>query len=130
MTEDGADKPRIPQRKMRDDDDDDDDDDDHPRKRRPSSGGVDSIIPYNNVLALAAYYCGVFGLISCFLFGVGGLFGIVPLILGVLGLMKANKDPEARGSVHAWVGIGLGALEMLVGLGTIGFILYGIFTAR
>jgi hypothetical protein len=131
MAEDWDDPPKTPQRKRRDDDDDYDDDD-RPRRRNSSGGGggVDYVVPYKNMMALLAYYFGVFGLISCFLFGVGGLFGIVPIILGVLGLMKASKNPEAHGSVHAWVGIGLGALEMLVGLGATGFILYGIFTAR
>ena len=131
MTEDWAEMPGTPQRKMRDDDDDDDDD--RPRKRRKSSGsggGVDSVIPYKNVLALLAYYFGVFGLISCFLFGVGGLFGIVPIILGVLGIMKANNDPEARGSVHAWVGIGLGALEFLTGCAATVFYIYVAFIAK
>ena len=117
----------------RDDDDyDDDDDDDRPRKKKrksSSTGGLDTVIPFRNGLALGAYYCGVFGLISCFLLGVGGLFGIVPIVLGVLGLMKASQDAEARGRVHAWVGIGLGALEVLTGCGAAGFFLYGIFSA-
>ena len=113
------------------DDDDDDEDDDRPRKKKrksSSTGGLDAVIPFRNGLALGAYYCGVFGLISCFLLGVGGLFGVVPIILGVLGLMKASQDAEARGRVHAWVGIGLGALEVLTGCGAGGFFLYSIFS--
>lgn len=81
-------------------------------------------IPFRNGMALAAYYCGVFGLIGCFLFGVGGLFGIVPVILGILGLQKANADPEARGRGHAWVGILLGMLELLTGCGAVGYIIF------
>jgi hypothetical protein len=118
------DRPR--RRKRYDDyDDDEDDDDDRPRRKRSSgAGGLDAIIPFRNGLALGAYYCGVFGLISCFIFGVGGLFGIIPIVLGILGLMKASKDPEAHGRVHAWVGIGLGAIELLTGCGTVGFFGY------
>jgi len=91
----------------------DDDDDDRPIKRRPSGGGggVDNIIPFKNGMALGAYYCGIFGLISCFI-GLG-IFGIVPIILGFMGLKRAGEDPEARGRVHAWVGIILGAIEVL-----------------
>jgi len=112
-------------------DDNDNDDDDRPRKkkRKSSAGGLDTVIPFRNGLALGAYYCGVFGLISCFLVGVGGLFGIVPIVLGVLGLMKASQDAEARGRVHAWVGIGLGALEVLTACGAGSFILYAMFSA-
>ena len=97
----------------RDDYDDDDDDDDRPRRRRQADdGGIDNVIPFRNVLALVSYYMGVFGLLTCFIFGVGGLFGIVPVSLGVLGLMKASKDSQARGRVHGpllrrpWVGDG------------------------
>lgn len=101
--------------------DDDDDDDDRPH-RKTSGGGVDAVIPFRNGMALAAYYCGVFGLISCFL-GLG-FFGIVPIILGVLGLQKAKRDPEARGLVHAWTGIILGTFELLTGCGIVGLIIY------
>ena len=113
--------------------DDDEDEDDRPRRRRrrdadDDSGGVTNVIPYKNGMALAAYYCGVFGLISCFL-GLG-IFGVIPMILGVLGLMKAAKDDQARGRVHAWIGIGLGALELLTGCGTIGFIIFSAMQDR
>ncbi len=113
-------------------DDDDDDDEDEPRRksvRRSSDGGVSTVIPFRNGMALAAYYCGVFGIISCFLFGVGGFFGIVPVILGIVGFMRARSDPEARGTAHALTGIVLGLLEVLVGCGTIGFIIFSVATA-
>jgi hypothetical protein len=118
----------------RDDDDDDLDDDeeedDRPRrkKRSSSAGGVDAVIPFRNGMALMAYYFGVFGLIGCVLGGVGGVVGIAPIILGILGLMKASKDPEARGRVHAWVGIGLGAFEVLTACGAGGFVVYLIMS--
>ena len=83
---------------------------------------MDAVIPFRNGMALAAYYCGVFGLIACFI-GLG-FFGIVPIILGILGLLKAKADPEARGSAHAWTGIVLGAIEVLTGCGIVGFIIF------
>lgn len=106
---------------------DDDDDDDRPRRiRRDHDVGIDAVIPFRNGMALASYYCGVFGLIGCFLLGVGGIFGIVPIVFGVLGLVRASRDPEARGRVHAWVGIALGALEVLTACGVVGLFIYGI----
>lgn len=64
------------------------------------------MIPYKNSRALAAYYFGIFSLIPC----VGIPLGVTALILGILGLKYANKHPEAKGEVHAWVGVVLGAL--------------------
>src|SRR5437660_12484108 len=87
------------------------DDDDRPRPRRGSGGGgIDALIPYRNGMALAAYYCGVFGLIPC-VCGLG-IVGVVPVTLGILGLKRANEDPPARGTAHAWTGIILGAIEI------------------
>jgi hypothetical protein len=85
--------------------------------RGDATGGL---IPYKNAKALASYYCGVFGLISCFL--CLGLFGIVPIILGFLGLRYARQNPEARGQVHAIVGIVLGLIEVLTFLTEWGFV--------
>jgi hypothetical protein len=120
-----------PRKRKRRDDDDDDDDRPHRSVRRKSAddGGVSSVIPYRNGPALIGYYCGVFGLISCFL-GPLAIFGAVPLILGILGLKKASEDPEARGRAHAWIGIVLGALELLVGCGVSGFFGYAIVKGK
>jgi hypothetical protein len=127
-------EPEKPRKKKRraDEYDDDDEDDDEPRKRRRSikknsdDGGLGSVIPYRNGMALAAYYSGIFGLISCFLPPLC-LLGVVPLILGILGLKKAKADPEARGTAHAWVGVALGALEILWCCGFVGtFVLIGM----
>lgn len=105
--------------RRRDDDDYDDDYDDLPRRRRRSESGIEGVIPFRNGMALGAYYCGVFGLISCFL-GLG-IFGVVPIILGVLALVKANKEPRVGGQAHAWVGIVLGVIEMLSSCAIVGF---------
>ena len=67
---------------------------------------VSVIIPYKNPKALIAYYLGIFSLIPC----LGLALGIAAVVLGVLGLKAAQAQPNARGKVHAWVGIILGGL--------------------
>jgi hypothetical protein len=80
------------------------------------------VIPYRNVPALISYYWGVFGLIGCFL-GLGFL-GIVPIILGIVGIRRASQESEAHGTAHAWVGIALGTVQVLLGcLLPVGFII-------
>ena len=81
-------------------------------------------------MALASYYCGVFGLVTCFLLPVAIFGAAVPLVLGILGLMKAQKDENAHGRLHAWVGIGLGTLELLVGCGSLAFFGFSIIAKR
>jgi hypothetical protein len=115
------------------DDEDEDDDDDRPRRRSvrrssPDDGGVGVVIPYRNGMALLSYYLGIFGLIPCVI-GMG-ILGIVPLVLGILGLKKARLDPDAHGSAHAWIGIVLGAVEILTGCGVIGFFVFAALSAR
>jgi len=103
----------------RDDDDDrprrarprrEDDDDERPRRkrRRPddedeeeTSDATGGVIPYKNGMALGAYYCAVFSFIP----GVGCLLGPVAIVLGVMGILYANKHPKARGMGHAVFGI-------------------------
>jgi hypothetical protein len=68
--------------------------------------GLNTLIPYRNGMALAAYYCGVFALIPL----LGAVLGWVAFGLGVAGLRAAKKNPVMGGKVHAWVGIVLGAL--------------------
>ena len=65
-----------------------------------------SVIPYKNPTALAAYYCAVFAVIPC----IGLFLGYIALVLGILGLRYAKANPEARGRVHAWIGVILGGL--------------------
>lgn len=66
----------------------------------------DKFIPYKNPRALWAYYLGLFSLIP----GFGVFLGIAALILGIGGLRHVKLHPEARGKVHAWVGVIMGAL--------------------
>jgi hypothetical protein len=106
--QDRADARPLRRRRRRDEDYDDD--------TGPGRGGSDDLaevasvlIPYRNARALAAYYCGVFGLIPC----VGSLLGPVALVLGILGLRYRNRNPAAHGAGHAITGIVLGSLEVI-----------------
>jgi hypothetical protein len=126
----GRDEPRHedeieerPRRRRRQDNDEEDEDD-RPRRRRRRNGdgyggdeGVSTLIPYKNGKALAAYYCGVFSLILC----IAPVLGVLALVFGIQGARYAQAHPEARGAVHAWVGIILGGLTALVSWGSIIF---------
>lgn len=48
----------------------------------------------------------MFSLIPC----IGLILGIAALVLGVMGLKFAKQNPQAHGTVHAWVGIVLGTI--------------------
>jgi hypothetical protein len=75
-----------------------------PTPRAEEGDATGGIIPYKNVPALIAYYCGVFSIIPCFPIGLAGL------VLGILGLKHAKQHPASRGHVHAWIGIVAGGL--------------------
>ncbi|MFW6108781.1 MAG: DUF4190 domain-containing protein [bacterium] len=85
----------------------------HPEEMAPSPSGVDSavetLIPYRNAHALAAYYLGVFALIPC----AGLILGVLAVIFGVLGLRAARAHPETKGRGHAIAGLVLGVLVLL-----------------
>lgn len=77
----------------------------------PSTGddAITTLIPYRNGFALASYYVGVFSLIP----GLGLILGVVAIVLGVIGLRHASRNAQAKGRVHAWVGIVLGSLVIV-----------------
>lgn len=93
--------------------DDDYEDDYHPRRRRRDDddrgGDVGGLIPVNNGMALAAYYCGVFSFIPC----LGAILGPLAVIFGFVGLSKANKHPKAKGKGHSIAGIICGGITTL-----------------
>lgn len=90
------------------------------RVPRPRHGdGVATIIPYRNGMALAAYYCGVFGLIPI----LGFVLGPLALIFGIIGFIKARKSPEAHGTGHAIAGIILGIIDPILWIG-IGYLIW------
>ena len=70
----------------------------------PATDTLSCVIPYRNVPALVAYYLAVFSVLPC----VGALLGLVALVLGIKGLRIARQNPEAKGRVHAWIGILVG----------------------
>jgi hypothetical protein len=78
-----------------------------------SLGGL---IPYKNSNALWAYYLGIFSLFACVPiigFIIGLPLGIAALIFGLKGRRYAREFPEAKGGVHAWIGIILGILSLV-----------------
>jgi hypothetical protein len=127
--EDEDEEERRPAKRRRPRDDDDyDDDDDRPRKGR----GIESIIPYHNGMALASYYCSFGGLIAIFgalawfaftapnpnrtlymilMAGGGGLFALLSVVFGIIGLIKSRRNRKARGTAHAIIGLLLGGCE-------------------
>lgn len=66
-----------------------------------SDNTLGGLIPYRNARALWAYYLGVFSLIPF----LGIPLGVVAMVLGIKGLKYAELHPEAKGKVHAWIGI-------------------------
>jgi hypothetical protein len=82
--------------------------------------GTGGLIPYKNPTALIGYYLGIFGLIPA----IGLLLAISAVILGIIGLRKRRQNPVVKGSVHAWVGISLGAISILYHLGFIALIVF------
>lgn len=91
-----------------------------PEEQGDATGGV---IPYKNPHALAAYYTAIGALL------IPGL-GIVALILGIKGLRARKAKPIIKGSVHAWIGIVVGALTTLawgtcIGGAIVGFVMSG-----
>jgi hypothetical protein len=79
-----------------------------PQGEGDATGGV---IPYKNPYALFAYYFGLLGLICCI---TPIPVGLVPLVLGIIGLRKGAQNPAIKGSVHAWIGIICGAMSAFV----------------
>ncbi len=71
---------------------------------------ITRLVPYRNKAALAAYYLGLFSIIPC----VGLPLGIAAVVLGIMGLKRAKQNPEAKGKIHAWVGIILGGIFGLI----------------
>ncbi|GAA5506957.1 hypothetical protein [Novipirellula caenicola] len=68
-----------------------------------ATGGV---IPYKNPKALIAYYLGILSGLPL----IGFPIGIAAFVLGVQGLRARKRNPAIKGSVHAGIGIGCGAI--------------------
>jgi uncharacterized protein YqgC (DUF456 family) len=86
-----------------------DEEDERPRRRK-GGGAVSHVVPYTNPMALAGYYCGFGSLLPA----LGCLLGPIAVVLGIMGLVKVKKNPEAHGTAHAITGILLGLLGGIV----------------
>lgn len=95
-----------------------------PASEGDATGGV---IPYKNPAALAAYYLGLFSMLPC----IGLALAIPALVLGIIGLRNRAKNPAIKGSVHAWIGIVMGAIFTIIwGLMLVGGIIAAIAESR
>ncbi len=94
--------------------------------RAKSDDTVATIIPYRNPQALIAYYLGIFSLFPM----LGFLLGAAAFILGIRGLMFVKRHPEAKGKVHAWIGIICGGLFGVIWLLVIGLMIIGFVSGR
>ncbi len=88
-------------------------------------GGISTLIPYRNPKALAAYYLGFFSLIPV----VGLIAAPFALVLGIMGVRKARANPEAKGTIHACLGIVFGLASLLCGSAVLGFIFFSKYNA-
>jgi len=79
-----------------------------PPSRPLKEDGTGGLIPVNNPKALIAYYTGIFLSPCCI---VGLPLGLVPLLFGIQGLRDRSRNPEIKGSVHAWIGVVLGGIS-------------------
>lgn len=84
---------------------------------KPRDEWVSTIIPYKNAPALISYYLGVFALIPL----LGIFLGIPAFFLGLQGLKNTKEHPEAKGIVHAWIGVIAG---FIFGFGYLALVIY------
>jgi hypothetical protein len=88
----------------------------HEHKTHRPDNTLGGLIPLNNSKALLAYYSGIFSLFACIPligFVIGLPLGIMAFIFGLKGRKIAIENPEAKGGIHAWVGIILGLLSFI-----------------
>jgi hypothetical protein len=84
------------------------------------------LIPYKNWPALTGYYLGLFSL-----FPVLGLpLGITAIVMGVMGLKRANANPMVRGKGHAITALVCGGLFSLFNLALVVIFIIGIASRR
>jgi Domain of unknown function (DUF4190) len=109
---------------------------------RKPDGALARMVPYRNPLALISYYCALFSILPVFAAAAAAAAGataavvaaaVLALILaplavlfGIIGLRRARRNPQARGTGHAWFGIVLGGLMTLLNWGTVGYCSWAI----
>lgn len=88
-----------------------------PFPRTPTQSAPDPtanpLFPSKNPNALIGYYLGVFSIAQLLCMGVP-ILSIPAFIFGILGMQHERKHPEARGGIHALVGVVLGAIMTLI----------------
>lgn len=70
-------------------------------------------------MAVAALVFGLLAVVTFWLCGLGALAGIVAIVLGALGVQRANKEPDRPQRGVAIAGIVFGALGMVVSIAMI-----------
>lgn len=88
-----------------------------PPQAGDATGGI---IPYKNPHALTSYYLGVFSIIPF----IGFVLGCIAVPLGVSGLRKRKAMPQIRGTAHAWIGIVIGGISVVVHLALVALAVY------
>ena len=77
----------------------------------PSEGdATGGIIPYKNPKALIAYSLGIFSGLPF----IGFFLAVPAVVLGIMGLRDRTRNPAIKGSIHAGIGIGCGAIFTLL----------------
>lgn len=76
---------------------------------QPQSDRGYGLIPYKNGQALTGYYMGCLGFVL-------PVLGPVAIVLGILGLMRAAREPQIKGQVHGIVAIVCGVLSSVLWL--------------
>lgn len=69
-----------------------------------------ALIPTGNPMALVGYYLGVGSLIPV----LGAVLSLPAVICGIIGVVKANSNPQAAGMGHAITAIVLGLFGQLI----------------
>ena len=93
-----------------------------PADNTASSSIVESIIPTKNPNALYSYYLGVFSLIPF----IGLFLGVAALVTGFKGIKYSKENPGIAGIGHAYAGIILGVLGLLISAGFIWLLVWGL----
>lgn len=92
----------------------------------PATPYAQAPAPASNGMAVAALVLGILGLLGAFCFGFPGLlFGIIAVVLGILGLRKANTLPGTPQKGVAIGGIVTGAIGLLIGLAVVALFVLG-----
>ncbi|MBM3498656.1 MAG: hypothetical protein FJX74_08275 [Armatimonadetes bacterium] len=83
------------------------------RRATDQPDATERMIPYRNPAALVAYYVGIAGIIPC----VGLICAAISIPAGIMGLQAARDQPRRRGTAHAWVGIIVGVVSIVLHIG-------------